>query len=204
LDEFQRAVAYSYDNGLKDRLETGIMSLVSLLKWKVLDHVDSDDVLFAFAPKRQHSCSGLLMLTTVNVHRLTTYVTRRNQNFILPESPLLILECTPPYQLGERLTLPPYIVHHQYSYGPRPQPSSKIVELAERIAALSPEERKQIGHALSKHLRLQEQQMISERAKQEAGTKKKGKACVLKIPVYLGFTKLMEGGFEIRLVDDDL
>lgn len=49
----------------------------------------------------------------------------------------------------------------QYSYGPRPQPSSKIVELAERIAALSPEERKQIGHALSKHLRLQEQQMIS-------------------------------------------
>ena len=30
------------------------------------------------------------MLTTVNVHRLTTYVTRRNQNFILPESPLLI------------------------------------------------------------------------------------------------------------------
>ncbi|CAF2280484.1 unnamed protein product [Brassica napus] len=62
----------------------------SVRKWKVLDHVDSDDVLFAFAPKRQHSCSGLLMLTTVNVHRLTTYVTRRNQNFILPESPLLI------------------------------------------------------------------------------------------------------------------
>ncbi|CAF1891615.1 unnamed protein product [Brassica napus] len=37
----------------------------SVRKWKVLDHVDSDDVLFAFAPKRQHSCSGLLMLTTV-------------------------------------------------------------------------------------------------------------------------------------------
>ncbi|WZZ08594.1 hypothetical protein YC2023_094515 [Brassica napus] len=99
----------------------------SVRKWKVLDHGDSDDVLFAFAPKRQHSCSGLLMLATVNVHRLTTYVC-----FLL-----------------------------QYSYGPRPQPSSKIVELAERIAALSPEERKQIGHALSKHLRLQEQQMIS-------------------------------------------
>ncbi|CAF2226219.1 unnamed protein product, partial [Brassica rapa subsp. trilocularis] len=86
----------------------------SVRKWKVLDHGDSDDVLFAFAPKRsrnlfsvlwlthnhysfiffsvfrQHSCSGLLMLATVNVHRLTTYVTRRNQNFILPESPLLI------------------------------------------------------------------------------------------------------------------
>ncbi|CAF1720026.1 unnamed protein product [Brassica napus] len=69
----------------------------SVRKWKVLDHVDSDDVLFAFCSKkfffsvfRQHSCSGLLMLTTVNAHRLTTYVTRRNQNFILPESPLLI------------------------------------------------------------------------------------------------------------------
>ncbi|KAG5385768.1 hypothetical protein IGI04_037238 [Brassica rapa subsp. trilocularis] len=37
----------------------------------------------------------------------------------------------------------------QYSYGLRPQPSSKIVELAERIAALSLEERKQICHALS-------------------------------------------------------
>ncbi|KAF3504583.1 hypothetical protein F2Q69_00041890 [Brassica cretica] len=62
----------------------------SVRKWKVLDHGDSDDVLFAFAPKRQHSCSGLLMLTTVNVHCLTTYVTRCNQNFRLPDSPLLI------------------------------------------------------------------------------------------------------------------
>ncbi|KAF2549919.1 hypothetical protein F2Q68_00036086 [Brassica cretica] len=62
----------------------------SVRKWKVLDHEDSDDVLFAFAPKRQHSCSGLLMLATVNVHSLTTYVTWCNQNFRLPDSPLLI------------------------------------------------------------------------------------------------------------------
>ncbi|CAN6888489.1 50S ribosomal protein L7/L12 [Brassica napus] len=63
-------------------------------------------------------------------------------------------------------------------YGPRPQPSSKIVELAERIAALSPEERKQIGPALNEHLRLPKQQMISTQgmlsvgAKQEAGAGK--------------------------------
>ncbi|KAH0914572.1 LOW QUALITY PROTEIN: hypothetical protein HID58_029018, partial [Brassica napus] len=200
LDEFQRAVAYSYDNGLKDRLETCIMSL-----WKVLDHGDSDDVLFAFAPKRQHSCSGLLMLATVNVHRLTTYVTRRNQNFILPESPLLILSLFMNVHFANA-TQVKWSVQVcfllQYSYGPRPQPSSKIVELAERIAALSPEERKQIGHALSKHLRLQEQQMISHEgeSKTRGWNQKsigKGKACVHKIPVYLGFTKLMEGGFEI-------
>ncbi|KAG2309026.1 hypothetical protein Bca52824_028774 [Brassica carinata] len=57
-----------------------------------------------------------LMLATVNVHRLATYVTRCNQNFRLPDSPLLVglndsttfdeitesphqVECTPPYQL---------------------------------------------------------------------------------------------------------
>lgn len=60
-------------------------------------------------------------------------------------------------------------------YGPRPEPSNKIVELAERIAALSPEERKQIGSALNEHLRLPKQQMISTEgmsigAKQDAGT----------------------------------
>ncbi|CAH2055053.1 unnamed protein product [Thlaspi arvense] len=62
-------------------------------------------------------------------------------------------------------------------YGPRPQPSSKIVELAERIAALSPEERRQIGPALNEHLRLPKQHMISTEgmsmgAKQDAGTAK--------------------------------
>lgn len=62
-------------------------------------------------------------------------------------------------------------------YGPRPQPSNKIVELAERIAALSPEERKQIGPALNEHLRLPKQQMISSEgmslgAKQDAGAGK--------------------------------
>ncbi|KAF8101164.1 hypothetical protein N665_0209s0022 [Sinapis alba] len=60
-------------------------------------------------------------------------------------------------------------------YGPRPQPSSKIVELAERIAALSPEERKLIGPALNEHLRLPKQEMVSTQgmsmgAKQEAGS----------------------------------
>ncbi|KAH7528463.1 uncharacterized protein LOC107418348 [Ziziphus jujuba] len=43
-------------------------------------------------------------------------------------------------------------------YGPRPPPSDKIIQLAERIVALSPEERCQIGPALShklKHPKLQ-------------------------------------------------
>ncbi|KAL1211800.1 Large ribosomal subunit protein bL12c [Cardamine amara subsp. amara] len=62
-------------------------------------------------------------------------------------------------------------------YGPRPQPSNKIVELAERIAALSPEERKQIGPALNEHLRLPKQVMVSGGgmsigANQDAGTRK--------------------------------
>ncbi|KAF8093299.1 hypothetical protein N665_0385s0046 [Sinapis alba] len=62
-------------------------------------------------------------------------------------------------------------------YGPRPQPSSKIMELAERIAALSPQERKQISPALNEHMSLPKQQMISTQgmsmgAKQEAGTGK--------------------------------
>lgn len=43
-------------------------------------------------------------------------------------------------------------------YGPRPPPSDKIVQLAERISALPPEELKQIGPALQfklKHPKLQ-------------------------------------------------
>ncbi|KAL9375334.1 hypothetical protein Peur_032213 [Populus x canadensis] len=43
-------------------------------------------------------------------------------------------------------------------YGPRPPPSEKIIEIAERIAALPPEERSQIGSALGyklKHPKLQ-------------------------------------------------
>ncbi|KAH0933897.1 LOW QUALITY PROTEIN: hypothetical protein HID58_011014 [Brassica napus] len=39
-------------------------------------------------------------------------------------------------------------------YGSRPQPSSKIMELSERIASLYPKERKQISPALNEHLRL--------------------------------------------------
>ncbi|OMO67093.1 putative 50S ribosomal protein L7/L12 [Corchorus olitorius] len=38
-------------------------------------------------------------------------------------------------------------------YGPRPPPSDAIVQLAERVAALQPEERKQIGHVLAERLR---------------------------------------------------
>ncbi|XP_021291995.1 uncharacterized protein LOC110422427 [Herrania umbratica] len=38
-------------------------------------------------------------------------------------------------------------------YGPRPPPSDKIVQLAERIASLLPEERRQIGPTLSERLR---------------------------------------------------
>lgn len=62
-------------------------------------------------------------------------------------------------------------------YGYRPQPSSKIMEIAERIAALSPQERKGISPALNEHLGLPKQQMISTQgmsmgAKQEAGTGK--------------------------------
>ncbi|XWS50954.1 hypothetical protein CRYUN_Cryun12cG0135400 [Craigia yunnanensis] len=37
-------------------------------------------------------------------------------------------------------------------YGPRPAPSNKIVQLAEQIAALPPEERRQIGPTLAERL----------------------------------------------------
>ncbi|KAH0890960.1 hypothetical protein HID58_053389 [Brassica napus] len=58
------------------------------------------------------------------------------------------------------------------------QPSSKIMEIAERIAATSPQERKVISPTLNEHLRLPKQEMISTQgmmslgAKQEAGTGK--------------------------------
>ncbi|WZZ51110.1 hypothetical protein YC2023_051217 [Brassica napus] len=56
----------------------------------------------------RHSCSGLLMLATVKVHRLSTYVIRFNDSTTLDEiteSPNQV-ECTPPY-------LQPYGVHYQ-------------------------------------------------------------------------------------------
>ncbi|PNY01799.1 ribosomal L12 ATP-dependent clp protease adaptor protein [Trifolium pratense] len=46
-------------------------------------------------------------------------------------------------------------------YGPRPPPSDKIVQLAERIAALSEEERGHIMPALSERLKLPKLQPIS-------------------------------------------
>lgn len=46
-------------------------------------------------------------------------------------------------------------------YGPRPPPSDKIVQLAERIAALAPEERCQLGPALVERLKLPKLQPIS-------------------------------------------
>ncbi|KAK6924848.1 Ribosomal protein L7/L12, C-terminal [Dillenia turbinata] len=46
-------------------------------------------------------------------------------------------------------------------YGPRPPPSDKIIQLAERIAALPPEERVQVGPALRERLRHPKMQPIS-------------------------------------------
>ncbi|CAK7328905.1 unnamed protein product [Dovyalis caffra] len=46
-------------------------------------------------------------------------------------------------------------------YGPRPPPLEKIIELAERIAALPPEERSQIGPALGYKVNLPKMQPIS-------------------------------------------
>ncbi|GMI64371.1 hypothetical protein like AT3G06040 [Hibiscus trionum] len=92
-----------------------------------------------------------------------------------------------------------------YPYGPRPQPSDKIVELAERIAALPPEEHRQIRPTLIERLRLQTMQIIAEkrmglgaqgRAGASAGAakieeKKEKTAFVEKAPVILkqGVTK---------------
>lgn len=46
-------------------------------------------------------------------------------------------------------------------YGPRPPPADKIVQLAERIIALPPEERRQIGPSLHEKLRHPKLQPIS-------------------------------------------
>lgn len=46
-------------------------------------------------------------------------------------------------------------------YGPKPPPSEKVVELADRIAALAPEERLQIGPMLKDRLSLPKTQVIS-------------------------------------------
>lgn len=46
-------------------------------------------------------------------------------------------------------------------YGPRPPPSEKIINLAERIVALSPEDRRQIGPTLSDKLRHPKLQPVS-------------------------------------------
>lgn len=46
-------------------------------------------------------------------------------------------------------------------YGPRPPPSEKIIQLADRIAALPPEEREMIRHTLIYRLNLPKMQSIS-------------------------------------------
>lgn len=46
-------------------------------------------------------------------------------------------------------------------YGPRPPPSEKIIKLAERIAALTPEDRRQLGPTLRDRLRHPKLQPIS-------------------------------------------
>ncbi|XWS48169.1 hypothetical protein CRYUN_Cryun13aG0050000 [Craigia yunnanensis] len=55
----------------------------------------------------------------------------------------------------DRNTKPKRFKYPQFydPYGPRPPPSDKIVQLAERIAALPPEERRQIGPTLTERLR---------------------------------------------------
>ncbi|KAG2295121.1 hypothetical protein Bca4012_003735 [Brassica carinata] len=66
-------------------------------------------------------------------------------------------------------------------------PSSKIMEIAERIAATSPQERKVISPTLNEHLRLPKQEMISTQgmmslgAKQEAGTGKQEEKTVFDV-----------------------
>ncbi|XP_059656397.1 uncharacterized protein LOC132303232 [Cornus florida] len=64
-------------------------------------------------------------------------------------------------------------------YGPKPPPSDKIIQLAERIAALPPEERAQIGPSLRDRIRHPKLQPISvegvdlgAEAGQAAGSKK--------------------------------
>lgn len=46
-------------------------------------------------------------------------------------------------------------------YGPKPPPSAKVMGLAERIAALDPEERRQIGPMMKERLSLPKTQVIS-------------------------------------------
>lgn len=53
---------------------------------------------------------------------------------------------------------------HYDPYGPRPPPSDKILKLAEAIASLSPEERKQIGPCLRDKLRAPRIEMLSAEA----------------------------------------
>ncbi|KAK5824158.1 uncharacterized protein LOC108486005 [Gossypium arboreum] len=47
-------------------------------------------------------------------------------------------------------------------YGPRPPLSDKVIELAERIAAVPPEERRQIGPTLTERLRHPKMQVIAD------------------------------------------
>ncbi|XVF19822.1 hypothetical protein REPUB_Repub11eG0143800 [Reevesia pubescens] len=55
-------------------------------------------------------------------------------------------------------------------YGPRPPPSDKIVQLAEQIAALPPEERRQIGPTLAERLRHPKLQPIATEGMDLAGS----------------------------------
>ncbi|PPR91828.1 hypothetical protein GOBAR_AA28858 [Gossypium barbadense] len=47
-------------------------------------------------------------------------------------------------------------------YGPRPPLSDKVIELAERIAAVPPEERRQIGPTVTERLRHPKMQVIAD------------------------------------------
>ncbi|CAK9138611.1 unnamed protein product [Ilex paraguariensis] len=62
-----------------------------------------------------------------------------------------------PHAKPKRYKYPPFYD----PYGPRPPPSDKVIELAERIAALPTEERIQIGPTLRERLRHPKMQSIS-------------------------------------------
>ncbi|KAE8726554.1 50S ribosomal protein L7/L12 [Hibiscus syriacus] len=85
-------------------------------------------------------------------------------------------------------------------YGPRPPPSDKIVELAERIAALPTEDRRQIGPTLTERLRHPKMQTIRVIKEARAFTNlglKEAKDLVEKAPIVLKQGVTMEEANDI-------
>ncbi|KAF8390424.1 hypothetical protein HHK36_024950 [Tetracentron sinense] len=85
----------------------------------------------------------------------------------LKDNPALV-RCQNSGRFGGKSVLNPMAKPKRYKYpafydpyGPKPPPSDKVVQLAERIAALPPEERRQIGPTLRDMLRHPKMQPIS-------------------------------------------